>query len=119
VKVKNISGWNYVDDYTFTKKYYDNIIEPVDFEGKFVTATGSVTVNIDWIDKDRPAGEITYDPDGPALTAKVIAILQLNMTGQVLTSGWVDSGNGMLFTKEYTENVSGEIVVFESRPAHT
>jgi hypothetical protein len=54
-------------------------------------------------------GDIAYSTTLPT-QQKVIATLTLNDTGEVISPG--RSGSGNIFTKAYTENVSGEVVAF-------
>jgi hypothetical protein len=55
-------------------------------------------------------GSVSYTPMGPTPANAVVATLTLTSLGSVLTSG--RAGNGLTFTKLYTENVSGEVVQF-------
>jgi uncharacterized cupredoxin-like copper-binding protein len=49
----------------------------------------------------------------------VIATLTLNEVGFVITSGRIDLGDGLHFTKEYGANVSGEVVDFAGKNGFT
>jgi hypothetical protein len=97
------SGWQQVDGFTYTKVYYDNTTEVVDFESPFGPSVGSGLVHITWINKNKPTGSLSYTP-ATFTNGAVRVTLVMNMTGTVVTSGRTSGGDGVTFWKDYTAN---------------
>jgi hypothetical protein len=70
--------------------------------------TGSLLAQVDRIDRELPQiDHLVYSPSS-ATSQPVLAVVTLNESGTMLTSGWIASG-ARSFLKYYTANATEEI----------
>jgi hypothetical protein len=106
------TGWSSSGTNTnkYTKTYTGNIVETLTLTDTAAN-TSTVDVNIQWIDKTSPqATSVSYNPTSTTSGTVVVTLT----TNEVVNKPATRSGNatGTVFTKSYTANVTGQLVMF-------
>jgi hypothetical protein len=83
--------------------------------GIMVGNAGDGHVRISFLGID---GTLSYSPATPT-NQDVVVTLSLSMTGLVLSPGWSSAGNRRTYTKTYTSNITGDVVLFQDLDGNT
>ena len=109
--LKNIDGWNRVNARKYTKEYTNNINEEVTV---YDIAGNSAIANIEITNIDNTIPEVSVSYSTTELTSgSVVATITSNEELQSI-SGWtLDNSQGYKYIKEYTENASETVTVYD------
>ena len=106
--IKDVTGWNKVDDKTISKVFSANETNTVTIED---LAGNSIDVpyEVKDIDKTLPTGTVTYSTVDPTNQNVIVTITASKPI--LVPDGWTRGGKAYVITKEYSDNIDEKVTI--------